>query len=103
MTIVSNFIPAYTIIALEKEQLIDEKIQALLSRKKARDFYDLYFILRANLLPTHKKDILPQVLEALRQSSIDFEQELKEFLPRSHRAIIRSFPASLEREIERFL
>lgn len=103
VTIVSNFIPVYTIIALEKEQLIDEKIQALLSRKKARDFYDLYFILRANLLPTRKKDILPQVLEALRQSSIDFEQELKEFLPRSHRAIIRSFPVSLEREIERFL
>ena len=32
-----------------------------------------------------------------------FEQELKEFLPRSHWAIMRSFPASLEREIERFL
>jgi len=103
VTIISDLVPAYTIIGLEKEQLIDEKIRALLSRKKARDFYDLYFILRANLLPPHKKGILPRALETLRQSRIGFEQELKEFLPRSHWAVIRSFPASLEREIERFL
>lgn len=103
VTIVSDFMPAYTIIALAKEQLVDEKIEALLSRKKARDFYDLYFILRANLLPADKKDILPQALETLRQSKIDFEQELKAFLPRSHWAIIRDFPASLEREIGRFV
>lgn len=103
VTIVSDFVPAYTIIALAKEQLIDEKIRALLFQKKARDFYDLYFILRANLLPAYKRDNLPQVLETLRQSRIDFEQELKEFLPRSHWAIVRGFPASLEREIERYL
>jgi predicted nucleotidyltransferase component of viral defense system len=103
VTIVSDFIPAYTILALAKEQLIDEKIQALLSRKKARDFYDLYFLLRANLVPPGKRDVLPQALETVRKSKIDFEQELKEFLPRSHWAIIRGFPAALEREIERFV
>ncbi len=103
VTIVSDFVPAYTIVALAREQLIDEKIRALLSRKKARDFYDLYFILRANLLPTHKKDVLPQTLDMVKKSRIDFEQELKEFLPRSHWAIIRGFPATLEREIERFM
>jgi predicted nucleotidyltransferase component of viral defense system len=103
VTIVSDFIPAYTILALAKEQLIDEKIQALLSRKKARDFYDLYFLLRANLVPPGKRDVLPQALETVRKSKIDFEQELKEFLPRSHWAIIRGFPAALEREIERFM
>lgn len=103
VTIISDLMPAYTIIALSREQLVDEKIQALLFRKKARDFYDLYFILRANLLPAHQKDLLPQVLEALRKARIDFEGELKEFLPRSHWAVIRSFPASLEREIERYL
>jgi len=110
-TIISDLVPAYAIIALSREQFVDEKIQALLFRKKARDFYDLYFILRANLLPTHRlavseanlRGILPPVVETLRQSRIDFEQELKEFLPRSHWAVMRSFPASLEREIERFL
>ncbi|MDI6770468.1 MAG: nucleotidyl transferase AbiEii/AbiGii toxin family protein [Anaerolineales bacterium] len=103
MTIVSDFVPAYTALALARDLLVDEKIQALLFREKARDFYDLYFILRANLLPPHKKNVLPQVLETLRKSRMDFEQELKEFLPRSHWAIIRSFPASLEKEIKRFL
>jgi predicted nucleotidyltransferase component of viral defense system len=103
MTIVSDFVPAYTVIALAKEQLVDEKIRALLSRKKARDFYDLYFMLRANLLATHKKDVLIQARDALRHSRIDFEQELKVFLPKSHWAVIRGFPAILEREIERSL
>jgi len=103
VTIASDFIPAYTVVALEKEQLINEKIQALLSRKKARDFYDLYFILRANLLPPMGRAILPQALEVLRQSRIDFETELKVFLPKSHWALIRDFPKTLEREIERFL
>lgn len=101
--IASDFIPAYMVVALIREQLVDEKIQALLSRKKARDFYDLYFILRANLLPAQRRDILSPAVETLRQSRIDFEEELKEFLPRSHWAIIRDFPAILEREIERFL
>ena len=103
VTIVSDFIPAYTILALDREQLINEKIQALLSRKKARDFYDLYFLLRANLLLPGEKSALPQVLETVRNSKIDFERELKEFLPKSHWAIIRGFPATLEREIERFV
>jgi hypothetical protein len=72
------------------------------TRKKARDFYDLYFLLRANLLPG-KRDVLPLALETVRRSKIDFEQELKEFLPRSQWVIIRGFPATLEREIERFV
>lgn len=102
-TVVSEFLPAYTIIALAREQLIDEKIEALIDRHKARDFYDLYFILRANLLPPQKRGVLPQALTVLRQSNVSFVQELKEFLPRSHWAIIRGFPETLEREIERFL
>ena len=102
-TVVSDFVPPYTLIALVREQLVAEKIQALLYRKKARDFYDLYFILRANLLSASKKDILAQALQVLKQSSINFEQELKTFLPKSHWAIIRGLPGTLEKEIQRFL
>ncbi|MDP3046361.1 MAG: nucleotidyl transferase AbiEii/AbiGii toxin family protein, partial [Chloroflexota bacterium] len=51
MTIVSDLAPAYVVMAMAREQLVDEKIHALLTRREARDFYDLYFILRANLLP----------------------------------------------------
>jgi predicted nucleotidyltransferase component of viral defense system len=88
---------------LVRKQIVGEKIQALLSRGKARDFYDLYFILRANLLSAESKAVLPQVLEKLRRIRIDFKKELKEFLPRSQWAIIRNFLVALEREIERFL
>ena len=102
--IVSNdYVPPYNIIAVTQKQLVDEKMQALLSRKKPRDFYDLYFILRANLLPPEKKDILPQVLKALKATDINFEAELKQFLPKSHWAIIRDFNQTLKREIERFI
>ena len=102
-TITNDFIPNYTVFALAQDQLVDEKIEALLARRKPRDFYDLYFILRANLLPPQKKDVLSQTLVILRQTDINFEKELKQFLPKSHWAIIRNFKASLEAEIKRFI
>lgn len=103
VTVVSEFIPAYIVISLAREQLIEEKIRALLFRQKARDFYDLYFLLRANLLRPGERYALPQALETVRQSKIDFEQELTEFLPRNHRAILRGLQSTLAREIERFV
>lgn len=54
-TIVSDLVPSYTLIHLLLSQLIEEKLQALLTRKKARDFYDTYFILRANLMSIEEK------------------------------------------------
>lgn len=102
-TIVNDFVPTYLVIQLKQEQLVDEKIKALLSRKKPRDFYDLYFILRSNLLPAEKKDILPQVLKALNSINYNFEAELKLFLPKSHWQIIKEFKHNLEQEINRFL
>jgi len=103
MMIASSLIPAFLVIALDREQLVDEKIHALLSRKKARDFYDLYFILRSNLLPPERRDVLARALTTLKETKIDFEKELKEFLPRSHWPLIRDFTRSLEGEIKRFL
>lgn len=99
----NDYVPPYNIIAVTQEQLVDEKMAALLSRKKPRDFYDLYFILRARMLPPEKKSILPQALKALKESDINFEGELKRFLPKTHWAIIRDFKETLEREIQRYL
>ena len=93
----------YTLVVLEQEQLISQKMRALLARKKARDFYDLYFILRKQLPIADKKTILTEALKALRSSKVNFEVELKQFLPKSHWAIIRNFKASLEAEIKRFI
>lgn len=102
-TIAGDFIPSYTIVNLAQDQLVDEKIQALFFRKKPRDFYDLYFILRSNLLPVGKKVILPEILKILKQIDINFEKELKEFLPKTHWMIIKDFKQTLEREIQRFV
>ena len=101
VTVANDFIPPYTIMALTQEQIIDGKIQALLDRQKARDFYDLYYILRANLLSPNKKDVLNKVLNLLSKQNIDFEKELKMFLPKNHWAIIKNFKAILTQEIRR--
>lgn len=103
ITVASSYLPAFTVIALAREQLVQEKITALLTRQKARDFYDLYFILRANLLPTKERSVLSEALKTLQHTHINFEQELKQFLPKSHWALIRSFRTTLEREIERYV
>lgn len=103
ITVASSYLPAFTLIALSREQLIEEKVNALLTRQKARDFYDLYFLLRANLLPSKERRVLPQVQQVMKRSRIDFEKELKPFLPKSHWALIRSFRTTLEREIERYV
>jgi len=101
-TIASDFIPPYILIQLTQAELVDEKIEALFARKKPRDFYDLYFIIRANLLPAGKRNVLSDVLKTLKQSKICFDRELKQFLPKSHWTMIKDFPAALEREVKRF-
>lgn len=103
ITVVNDFIPAYLAISLSRSQLVGEKIQALLTRQKPRDFYDLYFILRANLLPPDQKKFLPRVARLLEKTRLSFERELKIFLPRSHWALIRHFPAALEQELKKYL
>lgn len=102
-TIVSDFIPPYTLMSLSQSQLIAEKIEALLTRKKARDFYDLYYILRANLLPTSEKSILKKVISVLEKININFEPELKIFLTKSHWPIIKNFKEILTQEIDRHI
>lgn len=99
----SDYVPPYNIIALIKKELVAEKIAALLNRKKPRDFYDLYFMLRANLISQRKRNDLKQILEVLNQTKIDFNRELKQFLPKSQWLIIRNFKQTLEREIQRFI
>ncbi len=101
VVITSDFIPSYTVVALVSELLIGGKMKALLDRKKPRDFYDLYFILRKQLPILNKKTVLAQVQTDLRVSKINFDVELKQFLPKSHWIIIKDFKQTLKREIER--
>ncbi|MDO8537132.1 MAG: nucleotidyl transferase AbiEii/AbiGii toxin family protein [bacterium] len=103
VTIAGDFIPPYTLVQLVQEQIVEGKIAALLSRKKPRDFYDFYFLLRANMIPVKSKELLRGTLDALQASHIRFDSELKRFLPQSHWPMIRNFKATLEREIRKYL
>lgn len=101
--VASDFLPAYTVTQVIQENLVAGKLGALFSRGKPRDFYDLYFMLRANLLLPEQRHELPRALAMFQKTKPAFEPELKEFLPRHQWTIIKDLPAALEREIKRFI
>lgn len=103
VTVVNECVPTYTVHALRIEKLVDEKIQALIERNKPRDFYDVYFLLRAGLVPVDKKLELVKVLDLIKNAKVDFEKELMVFLPKSHFSVIKDFKNTLNREIQRNL
>ena len=102
-TIVSDFIPSYSIMQLKKFQLVEEKIHACLERRKGRDFYDLYFLLRANMLSVENKGQLVKIQDIIKSVSVDFTKELKQFLPKSYWNVIKDFKGVLLQEIERYV
>lgn len=101
--ITSDFFPNYSVVAVPREQLIEGKLTALLMRKKPRDFFDLYYILRANLLPISKRSALRKVIALIPQKPEFFTKELTEFLPSSFHGLLKDFPRLLAAEAERFL
>lgn len=99
----SEFFPAYNLVQLEYTLLMEGKLRALLERHKPRDYYDFYFLLRANLLPEKKRELFEQVLILLHKEKMSFDAELRQFLPKGHQLIIKDFKTTLEREIKRFI
>lgn len=101
--VASTLTPSYNVYGLPEKALVDEKIEALLSRAKPRDFYDLYFILRKPM--GERKSIAARRAQILKKlAAADKKllyQELKAFLPKSHWAIIQQLPDQLKRELER--
>ena len=100
--ITCDVIPTYNLVSVTEKQLVFEKMRALLQRKKPRDFYDLYFILRKQLPLSADKEKMAMIHNALQGLTINFDAELRQFLPKSQWAIIHNFKANLERELERF-
>lgn len=105
-SVAGDFVPSYTLIHLPVSEMVEEKIfGALLDRKKPRDFYDLYFLLRKGLVTVEQK----RRLHALQGSvvtdakGIDFREELAEFLPLEQQRIIKDFARTLEQELARQL
>lgn len=101
--IANDFLPAYNLLMLPEEILVQEKIAATLSRAKPRDFYDIYFILRKNLLKTKYRQQLKNVLDKLEEVKINFTQELCSLLPRDQQRIAKEFKKVLVSEIRKYI
>jgi len=103
----SDLVIPYTLIHLKEDVLVAEKIRACLTRGKARDFYDLYFILRGRLAFKEAfiqdKQLKSKLIETIKSGKLDFKRELKAFLPVSQHMVIKGFPETLLAEIERSL
>lgn len=102
--IASEITPAYKIFLLDRRMMVKEKIEALLTRQKPRDFFDLYFILRKEELrqvleleAEQRKKIISYLKE---QDKKIISNELKRLLPKSFWSVIKDLPQALKREIE---
>lgn len=100
--IASELVPAYTVTLLPEEELVAEKLAALLTRGKPRDFFDCYFLLRKNLIPPKQRHLLQRVKQALLESRINFKSELSDFLPQTYQPIIKDLRKTLLTELERY-
>ncbi len=93
---------SYSVRVLSVDQMVFEKVDALFRRRKPRDFFDLYFILRERLgigeIASQKKRLLEEV-EKLDSGTIS--RELKLFTPRSQWATIKQLPYLLKQELEK--
>ena len=104
ITIVSDYLPSYILVYLASEEIVKEKFLAVLKRKKPRDYYDLYFILRHPVLNKYlPKDALRKIKENLPKEEINFKRELSILLPVSHHHILKNFKDVLISEIEKLL
>lgn len=103
-TVANDFVPAYSVVHLPQEELVEEKIfGALMERKKPRDFYDLYFMMRKGMLSADHKKRFAKIRETVigAAAKINFRGELGKFLPADQQMIIRDFPRALEAEMKR--
>ncbi|MBI4209042.1 MAG: nucleotidyl transferase AbiEii/AbiGii toxin family protein [Deltaproteobacteria bacterium] len=100
-----ELLPPYTIVHLDEKIVVHEKILACLTRGKPRDFFDLYFILRSRMafkeVFREDKTLQSKLLAKVSKERLDLRSELKQFLPASHRLLLKDFKSSLLREIER--
>lgn len=103
-SIVSDFTTPYSLIHISAPELVSGKIEALLFRRKPRDYYDLYFMLRHPALNRIvNKDMLHSVLGFLDNEKIDFKRELSILLPVSHHLVLKNFKENLRSEIGKYI
>jgi len=97
----NDFIPAYTVLLLSEKELIEEKIQAALTRNKLRDFFDVYYLLRSGKVPVSFRASLQQLSQTIKEKKFDFNQ-LADFLPTSMSALAKNFESIFIAEIRKY-
>ncbi len=101
-SVINEFVPTYNVFHLPQEELVEEKVfSALIKRKKARDFYDLYYIMRKGLLSTDQKKKLNNLKEEIIKGmdEANLVGELSVLLPQDQQIIIRDFKNNLQRQL----
>jgi len=97
-TVKSIFMSPYSLVVLRTRELISEKVEAFLTRHKVRDYFDLYYVLRANL---ERNVILArrvEIIKVINSSKLNLG-ELKVFLPRTFLLLLKDLKNSLLREL----
>ena len=98
--IASVFLPPYNLISLEQKVLLYEKVTALLTRHKIRDYFDLYFIMRAYMGKEAIGDRIKEATKLIERTNLDFK-ELKQFLPKSFWPVVKDLKKNLLSELRR--
>ena len=99
----NDYLPPYSLYSVTDTQLVNGKLSALFDRAKPRDFYDLYILLRMNMLsPTDKQQLVKAKQLLNNCESLNFDTQLKHLLPKSHWMIIKDFKNTLLQELTRF-
>lgn len=94
----SEFIPPYTLYLLPKQELVEEKIQAALTRAKPRDFFDVYYLLRRRDIPVALRSAVAPLADTVKEKRMDF-RELTDFLPKSMTPLVADFPTVFAAEV----
>lgn len=74
---------------LTKEAILFEKIQALLSRAKGRDLFDLWYLMEKGVVIKDKINKQALIKKIKDFSLVDLKHDLAPYLPRPQRKIIR--------------
>lgn len=106
--VTAKIIPSYKICLLSRDILVSEKAAALIDRKKSRDFFDLYYILRHDELRSslklngQQREKIWEILTNLpKATKARLATDLKRLLPKSFWPVVKDLPAILKRELQR--
>jgi len=100
ITVVQDYLPAYPVLVLPPEALVEEKLMALKTRQKPRDYYDLYFILRHPGLRNYISSIrLTEIAKLIAKQPLDFKRDLAPLLPKSHHMVLKNLKNAILSEL----